>query len=1046
MAQEATTSSNFFEQLFSSSKQLKDADLEKYLEKVQLRADKIVDKFVIGFFLLGLCLAPIYDTYSFSLITGGLTVILYLLARFAMKNRMTARMIISSVFAIFVLQFIGQLHGMAESHFFFFTNIAILMLYQDWRIMIPYTVLTVLHHSVLSFFQWYLNTHALDKYFITYSDVNALQLSFHYGLVGLMGVVSGISTYFFRENSIHAFKAQQLIQEKNDTLNQNFATLKETQDTLQLTLAATEAQLRAIDSTVGFVEFGTDRRILKANDNFCKILGYAPSEIEGIPHRRLVKEEYAQSLAYEDFWNTLFKGKTHFTQEFERVSKNGEIVHLYAAYSPVVINGEVVKVVKMAVDITQKKKFEVEIDAQFRAINSTVGFVELDTNRRLIKANENFCKTMGYAVDEIQGMPHRRLVSEEYAQSTDYEDFWNTLLSGEANYFTREFERITRSGEIVYLYAAYAPIILNGKVVKIIKVAVDITQKKQFEVEMQAQFRAIDGTVGFVEFDTTRRIIRVNENFCQILGYSSAEIQGLPHRRLVKDDYAQSQAYEEFWKTLLQGTTHFTQEFERVGKNGELVYLYAAYSPIVLNGKVVKIVKMAIDVTERRKIEREMQRLSLVAAKTSNGVIITDADGLITWVNASFERASGYTLAEVLGKKPAALLQGKDTNPEHTARIRKKLDKKVSFTQEILNYTKSGVPYWVELNITPILDKEGNVKQYFSIQTDITQRKRDEDLIYAQNEELAASEEELKQNVEELKATQDNLQKQFDIVATKNKNIADSINYASRIQNALLPKPVDLENAFDSHFVLFRPRDIVSGDFYWFADKETLKILVVADCTGHGVPGAFMSMLGSSLLNQIVHDNEIHEPNQILDLLHERISAMLNQNDEDSTVRDGMDATVCVINKAQKTVSFAGANNPMYVLAQKELVFTEAPNQEQIKITTENSTYLLTEIKGDKKPIGGRISRIDYQNYHTYQFKLNQAMKIYLFSDGFVDQIGGVERKKLLSKNFKTLLLSLQTTPIQTQGEALNTFFEEWLSHTTKQLDDVLVVGIELKV
>jgi tetratricopeptide (TPR) repeat protein len=317
-------------------------------------------------------------------------------------------------------------------------------------------------------------------------------------------------------------------------------------------------------------------------------------------------------------------------------------------------------------------------------------------------------------------------------------------------------------------------------------------------------------------------------------------------------------------------------------------------------------------------------------------------------------------------------------------------------------------------------------------------------VIIESNEELRSSEEEIRQNLEELVATQEQLKVQYDLLAAKNKNIADSINYAKRIQTALLPRLAEIRTSFPDSFVLFRPRDVISGDFYWFANKGDMQIIVAADCTGHGVPGAFMSMLGSSLLNQIVHDKEISKPNEILDLLHTGVEEMLNQRHEDNTNRDGMDASICIINRKKNIIKFAGANNPMYVLSQKPLSFITETSTENIRIEQAKS-WQLTEIKADKKPIGGRVIKQDDLYYTLHLFELDQEMRIYLFSDGFIDQIGGEARKRLMSKGFKRLLIDHHQIPFDEQGIILENFFENWIYETRKQLDDVMLLGIKIE-
>ncbi len=317
-----------------------------------------------------------------------------------------------------------------------------------------------------------------------------------------------------------------------------------------------------------------------------------------------------------------------------------------------------------------------------------------------------------------------------------------------------------------------------------------------------------------------------------------------------------------------------------------------------------------------------------------------------------------------------------------------------------------------------------------------------------QTEELQEGKEELKQNLEELNTTQLQLQLQFGELSVKSKNITDSINYAKRIQTALLPRLSEIQRVFPESFVLFRPKDVISGDFYWFANKTecNLQILVAADCTGHGVPGAFMSMLGSSLLSNIVHDREIHEPNKILDLLHISIEEMLNQRQKDNTNRDGMDATICMIDRNKNCIYYSGANNSLYVISQNPLNFIVGGDETKKQIVVlETENWLLTELKADKKPIGGRVIKQDDFNYNFQTFELNQELRIYLSSDGFIDQIGGEDCKKLMSKNFKQLLIDNHEKSYEEQKDVFNDFFENWISYfDNKQLDDMMLLGVKV--
>ena len=259
------------------------------------------------------------------------------------------------------------------------------------------------------------------------------------------------------------------------------------------------------------------------------------------------------------------------------------------------------------------------------------------------------------------------------------------------------------------------------------------------------------------------------------------------------------------------------------------------------------------------------------------------------------------------------------------------------------------------------------------------------------------------------------LKAQRDQIAYQKKHITDSINYARKIQTALLPSLELFSDKLD-HFVLFKPRDIVSGDFYWVAEVEHQIIIIAADCTGHGVPGAFMSMLGISLLNEIILARRILQPDQILNMLWDKIIIALKQRQE-SRIMDGMDMAVCNLDRDKGTLLFSGAVNPLYHI----------------------SDGTLEQVKADIMPVA--IHEV-MDPFTLHKVKLKEGDTFYMFSDGFVDQFGGTMQKKYMAKNFRKLLLSVQDKSMIDQGELLDREFETYRKEV-EQGDDVLVIGVK---
>ncbi|MFL5752063.1 MAG: tetratricopeptide repeat protein [Bacteroidia bacterium] len=261
------------------------------------------------------------------------------------------------------------------------------------------------------------------------------------------------------------------------------------------------------------------------------------------------------------------------------------------------------------------------------------------------------------------------------------------------------------------------------------------------------------------------------------------------------------------------------------------------------------------------------------------------------------------------------------------------------------------------------------------------------------------------------------------LVEEKNKEVMDSINYAKRIQEALLKEQEHVTSHLPEHFVLFKPKDIVSGDFYWGMEKQEHWYLCVADCTGHGVPGAFMSMLGIAYLNEINGTEDLLSPSAILDKLREKIVKELKQSGESGESKDGMDISLIRLNLKTNELEWAGANNPLWIIRQKT-----------------GESGILEEFKPDKQPIGFTINAKAFSN-HT--IPLHSGDSVYLFSDGYADQFGGAKGKKFKYKQLAETVNSSVSLNMNEQKQLLAQRFEDWKGKL-EQVDDVLVIGVRV--
>jgi serine phosphatase RsbU (regulator of sigma subunit) len=287
------------------------------------------------------------------------------------------------------------------------------------------------------------------------------------------------------------------------------------------------------------------------------------------------------------------------------------------------------------------------------------------------------------------------------------------------------------------------------------------------------------------------------------------------------------------------------------------------------------------------------------------------------------------------------------------------------------------------------------------------------------NQKLAESKRHIEKMNTDLEIKNTEVLKQKDIIEQKNQSITDSIQYASRIQTAVLPPINFLEEWGIESFILFKPKDIVSGDFYWGVKKDGKIIIAAGDCTGHGVPGAFMSMLGHAFLDEIINTKEIKNAADILNLLRDEVIITLKQKGTTGETRDGMDISLVILDLKAGVMDYAGANNPLYIIRNGKML----------------------KFPADRMPIG--IHFISFTPFTNQKIEIKKGDYLYLFSDGYADQFGGLKGKKYMYKPFQDLLLQNHYKPLQTQKEVLDDTFEKWKGNRD-QVDDVMVIGIQL--
>ncbi len=416
-----------------------------------------------------------------------------------------------------------------------------------------------------------------------------------------------------------------------------------------------------------------------------------------------------------------------------------------------------------------------------------------------------------------------------------------------------------------------------------------------------------------------------------------------------------------------------------------------------------------------------------------------DFNAALSYTNRSLELATAYGLKEQIGDAYLQL---------------SKLHEQAGNLNEAFNYYRNHILYRDSLKNIEAIQQMANIRTDFEvaqkqIEVDLLTRERKNQrvinilaviasvliillaiglyrryvFIKLTNVKINDQKDEIEAQRDEVEAQRDLLEKHRDLVVFQKNEIVESINYAQRIQSAMLPPETYFSELLHESFIFYKPRDIVSGDFYWIKQVNQYIVLAAADCTGHGVPGAFMSMLGMSYLNEIVLRREIIQANQILNELRKQIKSSLRQHGQLDESKDGIDMALCVLDLKSMKMQYAGANNPLYLI-------TDMEGRPELK-----------EIKADRMPLGYYQGKEKSFVNHDIQIKMGDTF--YLFSDGFVDQKGGKAGKKFLSKNFKNLLLEIHDQPMHDQKDILEHTLSDWMGDNP-QIDDLLVVGVRV--
>ncbi len=781
--------------------------------------------------------------------------------------------------------------------------------------------------------------------------------------------------------------------------------------------------------------------------------------------------------------------------------------------------------------------------------NSRSLVIAADENDKIIFVSRSVKSILGYSEDEVMGDGWWKIRTDDPQENEKMQSQVHNT-SGTSPIYISAIKAKNKSVK----WIQWVDTVLEGGIK--VGIGLDVTDRR--EIEERYRHIVESATDIIYTADYKGRFTFINDVTAKITGYSNEDLLGKHFTEVVNEEYME-EVRSFYAKQFSRRTVTTYLEFPIKNRSGERIWLGQTVRLLFDETRPTAIAgfqAIARDITEKKQYEEELEKLSLVASETINGVLICDPEGRIEWVNEGFTRITGYSLEEVDGKLPGDVLAGDRTDIRAISLVREHSRNAEGFHKEFLVYNKQGHEIWLAVSNTPIVDEHGKLLKQIEIFNDITDKKRYEiqlnkysrrlETLNAAKEKLLRSEtvEDVAENVlgslaeslsyihrtslalfderdgiadvlyvarngdrksgriimpmqnfrslsylrrnahflindlcaqielsesdkenaeagvrsylvmplysqgqllgsvnigsalpnaisdddiemvrEVADAMANSLQqlRYRGIIEQKNADISASILYARRIQDAILPPEEMLSEQMGDLFVLYKPKDMLSGDFYWAEQRGDYTFIAVVDSTGHGVPGALLSLMGQNLLNQAVHERHLVRPAAILDYLNAGIQHTLNQYKKAGELRDGMDISLCVFEKGSMKMHFAGAINPMYIIREGMLI----------------------QSKGNRFSIGSYFDN-KMRPFTNQDTDLQEDDVIYLFTDGYPDQFGGEDDRKMSHRRFRELLMSIHKEEMSVQKKMLEEQLDAWMQGSV-QTDDICVIGIRVK-
>ncbi|AYD03510.1 bifunctional diguanylate cyclase/phosphodiesterase [Neorhizobium sp. NCHU2750] len=483
---------------------------------------------------------------------------------------------------------------------------------------------------------------------------------------------------------------------------------------------ASTAELRALNQLFGTVRYGRDGKIISANHQFVRLVGYDLDDLIGVDTSMFISSSYGRNQRIE-LWDALRQGETK-EQTSLWIAKSGKELWLHSRYVPLADEeGSITEIVQVIHDVTEDQARLSDERGQIAAIIKSQAVIHFSLDGKVLEANRLFLDTMGYDLGEIVGRHHAMFVDSDTRDSEAYREFWKALAGGEHR--SGDYRRIHKNGHDVWLQAVYSPIFdLAGRPVKVVKYASDITAEKLRQADYEWQVNAINKSNSVITFDMYGTILDANDKFLDATGYTLEEIVGRHHKIFVDGAHAHGAQYNIFWEDLRRGK-HRSGLYKRLGKGNREIWLQSSYNPIFdASGKPIKVIKFASVVTNERRLQSEYQG-QIAAIHNAQCVISFELDGTIIDANENFLNATGYRFGEVRGQHHRMFVTADHARSEEYSDFWADLATGRHRAGEYKRIGKDGRELWLQATYNPILDMDGRPFKIVKYATDVTEQK-----------------------------------------------------------------------------------------------------------------------------------------------------------------------------------------------------------------------------------------------------------------------------------------------------------------------------------